>query len=185
VQLLRRGADDTPSSIALPNGQLYRGRDNSSPTRMGSRGTAEVFLALNGDELEFEHLPITVDFLPGVNEVEDAVVRPYALPQLLVYPHAFRGPLPVVVLLGGSMESSVLGKGAVGGTLGLVYGLGLGHRRATRLIVAFVDEGGSVILEPIPVRSIRTDMSTTEWSPPSPKFISRCRLVHSRAHISR
>ena len=38
----------------------------------------------------FLELPHAVVFLPGVHKVEDAVMRSYALPQLLVYPHTLR-----------------------------------------------------------------------------------------------
>ena len=119
VQLVCRTANYALASVPSPASQLHRGWDYPSPIGMSSRRSSMIFLPFYGDELKLEYLPGAVVFLPGVNEVEDAVVRPYALPQLLVYPHAFRGPLPILMLLGGPMEPSVLGEGAVGGALGL------------------------------------------------------------------
>lgn len=108
VQLVRRAADYASSSIPPPDGYLYGGRDNPSPMGMQLRRTTKIFLSLDGDELELEYVPVTVVFLPGVHEVENTVIRPYALSQLLVHPHPFGWPLPTLVILGGLVKPSVL-----------------------------------------------------------------------------
>jgi hypothetical protein len=77
--------------------------------------------------------------LPAVHEVEEAVVRPDALPQLLVYPHPLRWSLSVLIALSGLVKPTVLRRGAVGGTLGLIDDFRTGNRIAPRLIVALVD----------------------------------------------
>lgn len=48
------------------------------------RRLCEVFLSFDGLELELEHLAFAIMLSPGINEMKDAVIRPYALPQLFV-----------------------------------------------------------------------------------------------------
>jgi hypothetical protein len=124
---------------------------------MGSWRTTEIFLCLDGYELELEHLPAVVIFLPRVHEVEDAVVRPYALPQLLVHAHPFWRAQAPLVPLRSFMELAVLREGAVSGAIRLVYRLWLRDASTLGLVVTLVYEGGPVVLEPVSVRRIRAD----------------------------
>jgi hypothetical protein len=84
------------------------------------------------------------------------------------------------------MELTVLSKGSVWGVIGLVYSLRSRNSFAPQLIMTFVYQRGSVILESILVRSTgpkgHKDYSVIT---PRAKFMPPWRLVPSREHISK
>ena len=86
-------------------------------------------------------------FLPRVHKVEDAVIRPYALPQLLVHP--LWGSQTTLVPLRSFMELAILREPAISSAIWLVNCLWLRNTSTLRLIVAFVYQGGSVVLESV------------------------------------
>jgi hypothetical protein len=124
---------------------------------MESGRTTQVLLSLDCYQLELEHLPVAVVLLPRVHEMEDAVVGPYAFAQLLVHAHPLGRSPPVLVILSRLEEPTVLGKSAVSGSVWLIDGFGLRNRIAPWLVVALVDEGGSIIFESVLVRCAGPD----------------------------
>jgi hypothetical protein len=62
-----------------------------------------------------------------------------------------------LVILGRLEESTVLGKGAISGSVWLIDGFGLRNRIALWFVVALVDEGGSIIYESVLVRCVGPD----------------------------
>jgi hypothetical protein len=89
--------------------------------------------------------------------MEDAVVGPNAFAQLLVHAHPLGRSPPVLVILGRLEEPTVLGKGAVSGSVWLTDGFRLRNRIASWLVVSLVDKGGSIILESVLVRCAGPD----------------------------
>jgi hypothetical protein len=87
--------------------------------------------------------------------VENAIVRPYALSQLLVDAYPLGRAQPTLVLLSSSVKFTVLSKGSVCGVIRLVYGFRLRHGRTPRLIVTFVYQCYSVVLDTVLVWSTR------------------------------
>jgi hypothetical protein len=120
VQLVGRTADDAIAAVSLPNSQLYGRWDNPPPTGMDSRVAAEIFLSFHGDKFKLKHFPFVIVFLPRVDEVEYAIVRPYTLSQFLVDSHPFWGVQPILVALCSLVKFSVLRKGAVSGPIWLI-----------------------------------------------------------------
>jgi ketosteroid isomerase-like protein len=85
------------------------------------------------------------------------VVHRHADPITTAHPHTLRWSTSILVVLGGLVKSTVLCWRAVGGTLGLIHGFWTGNRVTARLVVALVDKGGPLVLEPVSVGRVRSD----------------------------
>jgi hypothetical protein len=93
VKFVGSTANNTLSSIALPNLQLYLRRDNTAPLCLCVLVILRSLFArnvLNSDELEFEHQPVAGRFFPRIYQVEVAVIRPYTLLDLFIDPNDIR-----------------------------------------------------------------------------------------------
>lgn len=64
MQLIGCATDNAPASISFPDSYLYGRRNYSTSTGTGSRRKTEIFLSFDSDELELEHFPIAIIFLP-------------------------------------------------------------------------------------------------------------------------
>jgi hypothetical protein len=102
------------------------------------RGRMTEVFPLDRDKLELEYLPVAVVLLPRVHEVKDAIVRPYALPQLLVHPHPFWKAPAFLVALGSFMKPAVLGEATVSSVIRLVDCLRLRNAGTLRLVMTLV-----------------------------------------------
>jgi len=85
-------ADRTLRSIAFPDFKLDVRRHDAPPLRVHVNGLFEVFVALDGDQLELADSAELVAFSPGIYKVEDAVVGPNSRANLFVYPYSLRRP---------------------------------------------------------------------------------------------
>jgi hypothetical protein len=112
VQLILCATLYAASTISLPHFALYIGRNDSAAYRGLRHRSAEVFFPFNCHKFELEHGPMVVPFAPGIDKVEDPVVRPNAWSQFFVYPDAF-GRAPIIPRgLSGFVKSSVLRQGS-------------------------------------------------------------------------
>jgi len=57
---------DTLATIALPDGEFYRCRNNAPAYRSRNRSTNEIFFVFNCDELELKDAPVFVELAPRI-----------------------------------------------------------------------------------------------------------------------
>jgi len=105
--------DGTLSTIALPNLQFHRCRNQPATLGIDTDGLGKVFLAFDCDQFEFAHNAKLVSLKPRVDQVKDAVVRPDAWLDFFIDADSLGQSLSRLGCLRGSMEFAVLG-GATG-----------------------------------------------------------------------
>lgn len=108
VQLIWCAADHALTTVSLPDLQFHRSGDEASPDRVGSHRRSEVFLAFDGHELELENLSALALVSPGVNKMENPVVRPNPLLQFFIDPDTFRWSKTTTRLLSSLVEKAIL-----------------------------------------------------------------------------
>lgn len=94
MQFVHRTANRALATVAFPDFELDVRGDDAPSLRVYLNGLMEVFLALDGDQLELAHRAELIAFGPGIYEVENAVVRPDSRANLFVHPNSLRRPTP-------------------------------------------------------------------------------------------
>src|SRR3954454_2704399 len=79
---------DTLALIALPHFELYGRWDHPAMNDIvvAAYWTVSVGMEIGNFESELEHLAVAALFLPGVGKLEDPIVDPNPVPDLLEYP---------------------------------------------------------------------------------------------------
>ena len=90
VKLVGCTTHDTLTAVSLPNLKFDFGRDNSASNWIRWNWHIKILLTFDSGQLEFEHCAMRGRFTPRIDEMEDSVVRPNALPELLVNTDSFR-----------------------------------------------------------------------------------------------
>jgi hypothetical protein len=112
VELIRGAANHALAAISPPHFQLYVRRDDAPTSGVEPDGFAWVLIALDGDELELEDLSAATLLAPRVDQMENPVVGPDALPELLIYTDTLRRSLTSLGLLGSLVKEPVLRQAA-------------------------------------------------------------------------
>lgn len=108
LKFVGRSTHDTLPTVPTPHLELDR-RWNKPPTLLISpNGSREIFVTFDGYQFEFEDLPASRLLPPRINQMEDPIVRPDTLANLLVNPHTLRRAVPRLELLSSLMEQTVL-----------------------------------------------------------------------------
>jgi hypothetical protein len=145
VKLICRTADYTFSTVSPPNRKLHT-RGYHSATLNVFLWTREILVFLNGNEFVLENLAVFVAFLPGIDEMKDAVVRPDSCLDFLVYSHALWSAHPRLIQLGNLVEFTILCEPTGRKPFRLINNFGIRGLRPSRLIVPFVNKSGATIL---------------------------------------
>lgn len=126
VQLVDCATNRALRSVAFPDFELDVRRDDAPSLCVHVDGLLEVFIPLDGDQLEHAHRSELVAFGPSIHEVEDAVVRPDSRANLFVYPHSLRRPTSGVGGMRRGGELPILCGSAAGVRQRLIYDLRIG-----------------------------------------------------------
>ena len=108
VQFICGLAQTAPAAITFPDFQFHRGWNDAPPLRVDMDGLRQVLVPLHSDEAKLEYRPVIVTFLPRIDKVKDAVIRPDAGLDLFIHPNALWGATPDLEVLRGLMEFAVL-----------------------------------------------------------------------------
>lgn len=157
VQLVASAADHTSTLIPFPDCELHTRWNDPTPLYDFGRWTAEIILARDGEEPELEDLAATIRFAPGVDKMEDPVVRPNTCVDLLVHADAFGRAFSPLEVLCGLVKQAVLSEPAAWRAFGLVMFLRIQCPGGTGEIVSLVDQNGTALLEAIRVGRIPTE----------------------------
>jgi len=145
VKLICRTTDYTFSAVPLPDHKLHM-RGYHSATLNVSLWSIEILVFLNGNESVLENLAVFIAFLPRIDEMKNAVVRPDSCLDFLVYSHALWSALPRLILLSSLVEFTILCEPTRRKPFWLIDNFGIRGLRPFRLIVPFVNKRGAAIL---------------------------------------
>jgi hypothetical protein len=151
VQFVSGSAHHTLPAVALPNLEFNGCGNDSAASWRSWHGCGEVFLTLYRLKPEFEHPPVFIVLLPGVHQMEHAVVGPDARSDFFVDADSLRRPLARFGSLCSSVELAILGGSPAREEFWLVDDFGIRACFPTWVIVAFIDQGVATILNTISI----------------------------------
>ena len=150
VQLILGTAPRAFPVVALPDLLLYARGDYASRLWISGRVESEFGLGtLDSNQLELENFPPPGLLSPRIDKMKDAVVGPDPLTDLLVDSNQLWRTIAIFVTLGSLVKLAILRERSAWGEFWLIYGLRILHIRCSRMIVAFVDQHGAIVLYPI------------------------------------
>ena len=108
VQFVRSTTHHALSTVSPPYFHLHVRRNNTTSNRIKPDGRAEVLLPFYCEQLELKDFSAVALLAPGVDKVEDSVVGPNTLPNLLIYADSLWKSVLPLRLLSGEMEQPIL-----------------------------------------------------------------------------
>jgi hypothetical protein len=108
VKFIRRATDHTFPAVSFPDSKLdargYQSATLNTPLHRAVKG----IVPFNSNEAVLKYLTKFILFPPGVNEMENAIVRPDSCLDLLVNSYSLWKALSGLIQLSGLMEFPVL-----------------------------------------------------------------------------
>jgi hypothetical protein len=157
LKFVGRSTHDTPTPIPMPHLKLDRRWNKPSTILINPNGSREIFVTLDGYEFEFEDLPVGRLLPPGINQMENPIIRPDPLANLLVNPHTLRRAVPSFELLSSLMEQTVLRWTLTIAQICLIDLLGITTSMNLWLVVSLINQDRTTIFELVIVGRSQTD----------------------------